>query len=228
MTPAAIIAAATSDGVSLTLSPTGSIKVSGESEAVSRWTPTIAASKAGIVEALKAGDQTPPPICEAFEERAGIIEFDGGLARPDAEQAAFEQTCKNCEHMTSPGRSAGYCGAEAMRDTLQPAYGDGHPLRRLPDDAGASCAAFEQVEGYQAPNPTNSEADERRTCRQCRNLSRLRGNVCTVASPGGIVSAVVGYRPALDMKLRCPGYAPLADDPDQRPGGERWPNWSLT
>lgn len=30
---------------------------------------------------------------EHFEERAAIREFDGGLSRRDAEQAAMEETC---------------------------------------------------------------------------------------------------------------------------------------
>jgi hypothetical protein len=63
--------------------------------------------------------------------------------------------------------------------------------------------------------------DERRFCSQCGNL---RDGVCIVAKPGGLVSAIVGYRPALvDTLRRCAGYSPNASDTDQRPGGERWP-----
>lgn len=47
--------------------------------------------------------------------------------------------------------------------------------------------------------------DDRRFCTQCGNL---RGDVCTVASPGGLVSAIVGYRPVLDILHRCVGYSP--------------------
>ena len=53
--------------------------------------------------------------------------------------------------------------------------------------------------------PTHSGADDRRTCEQCANL---RGIVCSVARPGGVVSAVVGHRPGLPGVLqRCRGYA---------------------
>ena len=62
--------------------------------------------------------------------------------------------------------------------------------------------------------------DDRRTCSQCRNL---RGRVCSIATPGGLVSANVGYRPAADILQRCAGYLPHRIDTDQRPGGERWP-----
>ncbi|MCC2866310.1 MAG: hypothetical protein LK562_00715 [Candidatus Accumulibacter phosphatis] len=63
--------------------------------------------------------------------------------------------------------------------------------------------------------------DDRRCCSQCRNL---RAGVCTVARPGGRVSAIVGYRPASpDMPQRCAGYAPNANDTNQRAGREHWP-----
>lgn len=53
MTPAAIIKQAAMDGVSLALSPAGTIKASGDSEAVKRWLAAIREHKAEIVEALK-------------------------------------------------------------------------------------------------------------------------------------------------------------------------------
>lgn len=63
--------------------------------------------------------------------------------------------------------------------------------------------------------------DERRRCSQCGNL---RSGVCVVARPGGLVSAIVGYRPALPGVLhRCAGYPPNASDTDQRSGRERCP-----
>ena len=48
--------------------------------------------------------------------------------------------CKGCAHHRKPGRSdPGYCGG---RDDLPPAYGPGHPLRKLPRDGGAACQEF--------------------------------------------------------------------------------------
>ena len=46
--------------------------------------------------------------------------------------------------------------------------------------------------------------DDRRTCSQCSNLS---GRVCTIASPGGVVSAVKGYTPNRTTLIRCAGYS---------------------
>lgn len=63
------------------------------------------------------------------------------------------------------------------------------------------------------------QEDDRRRCRQCLNL---RGEVCSIATPGGLVSASRGYRP-VNLPMRCAGYMPDVDDADQRPGQERWP-----
>lgn len=60
--------------------------------------------------------------------------------------------------------------------------------------------------GWQQVKPIrySNGDDDRRACSQCANL---KGPVCSVARPGGVVSAVVGYKPALpDMLQRCKGY----------------------
>lgn len=53
------------------------------------------------------------------------------------------RSCRTCRHLKRPGLSAGYC---SERDDLLPAYGPGHPLRRLPDDRGATCASHTPTE----------------------------------------------------------------------------------
>ena len=85
MTPAAIIKQAQADGVKLALSPSGSIKAVGNGEAVNRWLPVIRERKAELLDELRAAMIAR----EAFEERAGIMEFDGGLTRTEAEHAAW-------------------------------------------------------------------------------------------------------------------------------------------
>ena len=45
--------------------------------------------------------------------------------------------CANCRHRRSPGGTVRYCASG--RSDLPLAYGDGHPLRRLPDDQGPYC-----------------------------------------------------------------------------------------
>lgn len=54
MTPSAIIARATADGVSIALAASGNIKASGARAAVDKWLPAIRANKPAIIAALKA------------------------------------------------------------------------------------------------------------------------------------------------------------------------------
>jgi len=42
--------------------------------------------------------------------------------------------------------------------------------------------------------------------RSCNDCGNLRGAVCIVAKPGGLVSAIVGYRPVSGMLQRCAGF----------------------
>ncbi len=59
-----------------------------------------------------------------------------------------------------------------------------------------------------AAEPIERDLDDRRFCTECGNL---RSGVCTVARPGGLVSAIRGYRPASPGVLqRCAGYSPRA------------------
>ena len=93
MTPAAIIKNALADGVKLTLSHDGTIKAAGKCNTVNRWVRTIREHKTGIIAAL-----------EAYEERAAIMEYDGGLDRESAERCARAIVfCEDCQyHMPQP------------------------------------------------------------------------------------------------------------------------------
>ena len=75
MTPAAIIKEALADGVNLALSPTGTIKATGEGAAVSRWLPVIREHKAKIMAALQeaANDLLPDPAMEDRRQRVLAI-----------------------------------------------------------------------------------------------------------------------------------------------------------
>jgi len=49
--------------------------------------------------------------------------------------------CVSCQPLRKPGRvDVGYC---AGREDLPPAYGENHPLHKLPGDKGASCKVWE-------------------------------------------------------------------------------------
>lgn len=95
-------------------------------------------------------------------------------------------------------------------------------LSHYPDAVAAEpmTESFKRMATEAAPD---EPADDRRTCRQCQHL---QGRVCSIAKPGGLVSANRGYRPAPDTLQRCVGYLPNASDTNQQPGGERWP-WPI-
>ena len=77
MIPAALIRAAQADGVTLTLSTSGTITATGDGAAVKRWVPTLKAHKAEILAALTAvndaadcppyGTEGEPAAAEARE-----------------------------------------------------------------------------------------------------------------------------------------------------------------
>ncbi len=87
MNPATILERAKADGVTVTLSPAGTLKAAGEDTAVTRWLPVIREHKPGIVKTLQKandpavearaivqrialaspGDWTPDDIAEAHE-----------------------------------------------------------------------------------------------------------------------------------------------------------------
>lgn len=58
MTPAAILQAVNADGVRLTMSPSGTLKVTGDGSAVTRWLPVIREHKPAIIDALQDGGDT--------------------------------------------------------------------------------------------------------------------------------------------------------------------------
>lgn len=55
----------------------------------------------------------------------------------------------------------------------------------------------------EASNDVQHDNDDRCFCGQCLNL---QGSVCSIACPGGVVSANRGYRPVLDLQHRCAGF----------------------
>lgn len=62
--------------------------------------------------------------------------------------------------------------------------------------------------------------DDRRTCRQCWNMSS--SGRCRSPRIAG-ADLPVGSIVRADLPRRCVGFRPLADDPDQRAGRQRWP-----
>ena len=71
MSGSAIIKEAVSDGVNLTLSASGTIKVSGEKSTVQRWAPIIKLHKPEIIAALAINDTPIAPDLEQLIVWAG-------------------------------------------------------------------------------------------------------------------------------------------------------------
>ncbi|MBS0354451.1 MAG: hypothetical protein JSR83_11190 [Proteobacteria bacterium] len=69
-----------------------------------------------------------------------LADYPAAITAHPVRQQEPSSSCRTCHHLRRPGLSAGYCGG---RDDLPPAYTAGHPLRRLPDDGGASCTTWE-------------------------------------------------------------------------------------
>lgn len=65
--------------------------------------------------------------------------------------------------------------------------------------------------------------DNRRSCRQCLNLSPV--GYCRSAT--NMPNATSTWTPDPDRLRRCLWFAPVADDPDQRTGRDRWPGLEL-
>ena len=73
-----------------------------------------------------------------------------------------------------------------------------------------------------AQRANTADDDDRIHCTDCSWLSM--SGVCRAAGPkGNPVVANRGYQPVRDLPRRCEGFAPYADNPDQRRGLERWP-----
>ena len=78
MPPALIIQKAQADGVTLVLSPSGTIKAAGNREAVSRWLPIIREHKAELLNELRtpsdaAYDALPDAAAEARRQRLLVM-----------------------------------------------------------------------------------------------------------------------------------------------------------
>ena len=121
-------------------------------------------------------------VRETLEERAAIMEFDGGLSRREAECAA---------------------GLADLPDTRNPPSA---PLLAAP--------IRWRGEGL--------DLGDLRPCQWCRNFTRT--GRCLTAWRGELRAARDWVPTFPGMPQRCVGYKPSSDDPDQRPGRERWPD----
>ncbi|MBV2264275.1 MAG: hypothetical protein KUL79_12030 [Thauera sp.] len=101
------------------------------------------ADRAEALDAALADPEGALQCYRAIAAERGITVVLPVITRPTSITVATG--CKSCRHRKRPGRSdPGYCSG---RDDLPKAYGDHHPLRKLPADLGATCASYTPVEG---------------------------------------------------------------------------------
>lgn len=112
------------------------------------WPPaTLAEALTGYPTAINAEPMQTPHGAEPEPDKAQPHQEEKAPPAPDAGRwragpaALPARSCRTCRHLKRPGLSDGHCGG---RDDLPPAYTAGHPLRRLPDDGGASCTTWEE------------------------------------------------------------------------------------
>jgi hypothetical protein len=222
MTPATIIQQAASDGVSLVLSVTGTIKVLGDETAVGRWLPTIRENKVAIITALKVGAGDMTLTAPQIEALTGAIPLAREVPQPEAENPPG----------ADPACLVSLNGTEGETEILALKVGAGDMAEPFDREAFEERAAICEFDGGLTRADAESLAwreDDRRRCTQCQNR-RAPDGVCRIAEPkaGALVVANRSYAPDPVLPRRCEGYAPGPDDPDRRHGRERWPGLTDT
>lgn len=173
----------------------------GDTATASRWW-LIHYPDRDPVEVACCPEATHVDILERHPDAVAAEPFTPTIRRPSAPLTASEETAIRAWlaliEETDPATIAEVIG-QCQRDADARDYFSGRAAAELPK-----------------PDPI---PDDRRTCDQCANLIARR---CQAARRGEIVASR-NYEPIRDLPQRCEGYAPGPDDPDRRPGRERWP-----
>lgn len=156
------------------------------------------ASVATVAVAKSPQGQTAPPakvspgdtataILERYPDAVAAEPFTPIIRQPsapltDSEETAIRAWLALIEE-TDPATIAEVIG-QCQRDADARDYFTGRAAAELPK-----------------PDPF---PDDRRTCRKCSNFTY--GGICSVAYPGGPVSAIRGYRPVADLLQRCDAF----------------------
>lgn len=124
MNPAAIIRDAQADGVCLVLGKPGTIKATGDGEAVNRWLAVIREHKAGIIEALTAA--APPETWPAwrlhFANGESLdVSFCPAVTRAGA-RSDYPHAIKAEPIPEPPRRAATKAEAEELRGLIEAVY----------------------------------------------------------------------------------------------------------
>ena len=87
-------------------------------------------------------------------------------------------------------------------------------------DATPAFKAATPAAGLPGIGSRERRGDNRRCCAECGDLAS--NGRCMAAARRDIIASRT-YAPAPDLLRRCEGFKPLPNDPDQRPGRDRWP-----
>jgi len=140
--------------------------------------------------------QNPGSVSFGSPEVARIL--PGAGVDPEANREAFEERAAIMEY-----------DGELPRAEAEQQAADAHPLS--------------DIEPRQVRwRGEGMDLGDLRPCLWCRNLAR--SGRCLAAWRGEL-RAARDYSPTKpDLPQRCIGYLPPDDDPDQRPGRQRWPD----
>ena len=127
-------------------------------------------------------------------------------------------------HTSAPGAAAG-AAIDAEREAWEERAAILEYEAGFDRATAEAMATAEQSRRLHADKWAARAGDDRRLCPEC---GHYRVRFCTIAKPGGLVSAARNYEPVPGLLRRCEGFAPLPDDPDQRPGVQRWPGLTNT
>lgn len=155
------------------------------------------------VEVACCPEATHADILERHPDAVAAEPFTQTIRQPSAPLTASDETAIRAWlaliEETDPATLAEVIG-QCQRDADARDYFTGRAAAELPK-----------------PDPF---PDDRRCCSQCLNLAS--NGRCLAAARRDIIASRT-YAPVPDLLRRCEGFKPLASDPDQRPGRDRWP-----
>ena len=158
----------------------------GDTATASRWW-LIHYPDRDPVEVACCPEATHADILERHPDAVAAEPFTPTIRQPSAPLTASDETAIRAWlaliEETDPATIAEVIG-QCQRDADARDYFTGRAAAELPKPA---------------PFP-----DDRRTCRKCSNFTY--GGICSVAYPGGPVSAIRGYRPVADLLQRCDAF----------------------
>lgn len=214
MTAATILRDSAAAGVTLSLSADGKIKVMGEKAAVALWLATIKDNKVDIIALLsEAASSNPCPAASRwllhFSDRNPLT-VDFSPPATHAKVLVSYPSALAAEPIEA-GRRQPATMLAGKQETAVVAWleGIGESDESTVGDVIAQCRHDEDARQYflgrAGEYVTHDDLDDRRRCTECGNLS---SGVCVVAKPGGVVSAIRGYRPARSVPQRCLAFVP--------------------